>query len=123
MQSFIIWCRKTAHTWHVCHIAFQHTIDQGNVADWPIELLRPSKYNLKTDTMLELAEFCKNTYDTEVHIHPKMDKCGHSVVNDHMYSSEFNSTDRGSFVKAMIVLKENNELHPCILWLYSVFLC
>ena len=60
----------------------------------------------------ELVEFCKITYDTEVHIHPRMDKFGRYVVNDHMYSSEFNSTDRGSIVKAMFVLKENNELHP-----------
>ena len=58
--------------------AFQRKIDQGNVADWPIELLHPSKCNLKIDTVFyeELVEFCKNTYMyvTEVHIHPRMDK-------------------------------------------------
>ena len=53
----------------------------------------------------ELVQFCKNT-------HPRMNKFGCCVINDHMYSSEFNSTDRGSIVKAMIVLKENNKLHP-----------
>ena len=85
--------------------AFQRKIDQGNVADWPIELLHPSKCNLIIDTMFyeELVEFCKNTYDTEVHIHRRMDKFGRCVVNDHMYSSEFNSTERGSIVKAMFV--------------------
>ena len=58
--------------------AFQRKIDQGNVADWPIELLHPSKCNLKIDTVFyeELVEFCKNTYMyvTEVHIHTRMDK-------------------------------------------------
>ena len=54
------------------HFAFQRKIDEGNVADWPIKLLHPRKCNLKIDTV----EFCKNKYDTEVHIHPRMDKCG-----------------------------------------------
>ena len=99
--------------------AFQRKIDQGNVVDWPIELLHPSKCNLKIDRMFyeELVEFCKNTYDAEVHIHPRMD------INDHVYSSEFNSTDRGSIVKAMFVLKENNELHPyygCIQFFFRI---
>ena len=61
--------------------AFQRKIDQGNVVDWPIELLHPSKCNLKIDRMFyeELVEFCKNTYYAEVHIHPRMD------INDHVY--------------------------------------
>ena len=57
-------------------LRFALCIDQSNVADWPIELLNPSKCNLMIDTMFykKLVEFCKNTYDTEV-----LD--GHCVVN------------------------------------------
>ena len=51
-----------------------------------------------------------------------MDKFGYCVVNDLIYTSEFNSTDRGSIVKALHLMKENNELHPyygCILFFFS----
>ena len=40
-------------------------------------------------------------------------------LSDQIYSSEFNSTDRGSIVKAMFVMKEDNELHPY--WLHFFF--
>ena len=51
--------------------AFQRKIDQGNVVDWPIELLHPSKCNLKIDRMFyeELVEFCKNTYMMQKYIY------------------------------------------------------
>ena len=41
--------------------AFQRKIDQGNVVDWPIELLHPTKCNLKIDRMFyeELVEFVR----------------------------------------------------------------
>ena len=94
--------------------AFLRKIDQGNIVDWPIELKHPSKCNLKIETIFyeELVQFCKNIYDTDIYVHPRMDKFGRCVVSDQIYSSEFNSTDRGSIVKAMFVMKENNELHP-----------
>ena len=82
-------------------------------ADWPIELLHPSKCNLMIDSNLQrTSRVCKKTYDKDVYIHPRMDKVGRCVVNDQIYSSEFSSTDRGSIVKSMFVMKEDDELHP-----------
>ena len=45
-------------------LAFQYKVDQGDVVDWSIELMHPSKCNLKIDTIFyeELVEFCKNIY-------------------------------------------------------------
>ena len=45
-------------------------------------------------------------------MHPRIDKFGRCTVNGQTYSSDFNSTDRGSLVKAFFVLKDSNELHP-----------
>ena len=36
----------------VMSFAFQHKVDQGDVVDWPIELMHPSKCNLIIDTFL-----------------------------------------------------------------------
>ena len=51
--------------------AFQRKVDQGEVVDWPIELMHPSKCNLKIDSIYykEIIEFCKNTYDIDVYIY------------------------------------------------------
>ena len=53
--------------------AFLRKVDQGDVVDWPVELMHPSKCNLKIDSIFykELIEFCKNTYVTDVYIHPR----------------------------------------------------
>ena len=61
-----------------------------------------------------IEEFCKKVYNTDgnVYVNPRIDKFGRCTVNGQTYSSDFNSTDRGSVVKAFFVLKDSNELHP-----------
>ena len=61
-----------------------------------------------------LVEYCKIVYteDVNAYIKPTYDKFGRCTVNGLTYSSDFNSTDRGSVVKACFVLKDINELHP-----------
>ena len=76
---------------------YQCNIDRGEVDHWPIGFLHPSKSRVKVDKEIykHIEEFCIKVYNT-----------------DGTYSSDFNSTDRGSVVKAFFVLKDSNELHP-----------
>ena len=62
----------------------------------------------------QLVEYCKKVYyeDVNVYINPRIDKFRCCTVNGQTYSSDFNSTDRGSVVKAYFVLKDTNELQP-----------
>ena len=94
--------------------AFQHAIDQGDVQDWPIRMQHPSKCNVRVDEDFyqQIVEFCNNTYDGDVYVKHQIDKYGRCSVNGQTFSSDFNSTDRGSIVKAMFVLKDNGNLHP-----------
>ena len=50
--------------------------------------------------------------DVNVYINPRIDKFRCCTVNGQTYSSVFNSTDRGSVVKAYFVLKDTTELQP-----------
>ena len=90
-------------------------IDRGEADDWPVEFHHPSKSHVKVDDQLhrQLVEYCK-VYDEDfnVYINPRIDKFGRCTVNGQTYSSDFNSTDRGSVVKAYFVLKDTNELQP-----------
>ena len=102
--------------------AFQRAIDQGDVQDWPIRMQHPSKCNVRVDEDFyqQIVEFCNNTYDGDVYVKHQIDKYGRCSVNGQTFSSDFNSTDRGSIVKAMFVLKDNGNLHPYF-WNCKVF--
>ena len=95
---------------------YQCNIDRGEVDHWPIEFLHPSKSRVKVDKEVykHIEEFCKKVYNTDgnVYVNPRIDKFGRCTVNGQTYSSDFNSTDRGSVVKAFFVLKDSNEHHP-----------
>ena len=93
---------------------FQCKLDRGDVPDWPLELLHPSQCRVKVSDQFHdcLTKFIRNLYSVEVNVNPFIDKFGRCRVNGQVYSSEYNSTDRGSIVKCMFVLKENNLLHP-----------
>ena len=93
---------------------FQCKLDRGNEPDWPLELLHPSRSHIKVSDQFHdyLTKFIRNLYSVEVNVNPFIDKFGRCRVNGQVYSSEYNSTDRGSIVKCMFVLKENNLVHP-----------
>ena len=95
---------------------YQCSIDRGEVDHWPIEFLHPSKSRVKVDKEVykSIEDFCKKVYNTDgnVYANPMIDKFGRCAVNGQTYSSDFNSTDRGSVVKALFVLKDSNELQP-----------
>ena len=85
-----------------------------DVQDWPIRMQHPSKCNVRVDEDFyqQIVQFCNNTYDGDVYVKHQIDKYGRCSVNGQTFSSDFNSTDRGSIVKAMFVLKDNGNLHP-----------
>ena len=93
---------------------FQCAIDQGGVQDWPVRMQHPSKCNVRVDEDFyqQIVEFCNNRYDGDVYVKHQIDTYGQCSVNGQTFSSDFNSTDRGSIVKAMFVLKDNGNLHP-----------
>ena len=98
------------------YFELQCKIDRGEADDWPIEFHHPSKSHVKVDEQAhqQLVEYCKKVYyeGVNVYINPRIDKFGRYTVNGQTYSSDFNSTDRGSVVKAYFVLKDTNELQP-----------
>ena len=52
----------------------------------------------------ELKAFFEDLYGNDLeHIHPRISKYGRCLVNGQNFSSDFNTTDRGSVVKAMFV--------------------
>lgn len=46
-----------------------------------------------------------------MHVFPRIDKFGRCRVNRQLFSSDYNSTDRGALVKVMFVMNDTNELH------------
>ncbi len=91
----------------------QMMLDQGEVEDWPMELKHPCKRNVRINSTFktELRAFFNGSDIT--YIRPRIDKFGRCIVNGINYSSDFNSTDRGSVVKSMFV-DTTNELAPYI---------
>ena len=60
----------------------------------------------------ELQAFFQGIYGCRIeYIQPRINKFGRCVVNGQSFSSDFNSTDRGSVVKSMFV-DDRNELVP-----------
>lgn len=93
---------------------FQMILDRGNVSDWPVHFMHPCKLNVRvTPAFLgELRTFFNKLYGNECeYVQPRIGKYGRCIVNGQKFSSDFNSTDRGSIVKAMFV-DGNNELAP-----------
>ena len=89
---------------------FQFQIKLGrDVLNWPIELLRPSQLRVRVSVEFigELEEHLRST----VSALPLIDKFARCFVNGQTFSSENNSTDRGSVVKSMFALKESNDIH------------
>ena len=93
---------------------YYRAIDRGDFIDWPIELLHPSKIKVKVDDSFyqEITLFCTNLFNDEVHVFPRIDKFGRCWVNGQLFSSDYNSTDRGALIQAMFVMNDSNELHP-----------
>ena len=52
----------------------------------------------------EVKEFCASVYDYEAYLSEYIDKFARCKVNGVTYSSDYNSSERGSIVKAMFVL-------------------
>ena len=96
---------------------FEHqlVVDRGDVKDWPIEFHHPCQRNLKirrSSHFSELSSFFEALYGTDFeYLRPRITKYGRCSVNGQTFSSDFNSTDRGSVVKAMFV-DNANELCP-----------
>ena len=57
---------------------YYRAIDRGDVIDWPIELLHPSKIKVKVDDSFyqEITLFCTNVFNDEVHVFPRIDEFG-----------------------------------------------
>ena len=92
----------------------QLNVDRGDVEQWPLELKHPKKAGVKVSPSLldELKCFFKELYGTEFqYVKPRIDKYGRCRVNGQNFSSDFNSTDRGSLVKTLYVM-DNNDLEP-----------
>ncbi|SMN01272.1 hypothetical protein SPONN_2357 [uncultured Candidatus Thioglobus sp.] len=95
------------------HFSTQQEIDRGEVKDWPVKLLFPSKtVRLTPSFYKELASFFDGLYGDSLHyVQPRIRKYGRCCVNGQYFSSNFNSTERGSVVKAMFA-EEDNEIAP-----------
>ena len=92
----------------------QQDLDRGFVDNWPLQLKNPCKknYRCKPPLMREIRSFFEDLYGSDVdHVHPRITKFGRCEVNGQHFSSDFNSTDRGSIVKVMFV-NVDNELTP-----------
>ena len=98
--------------------SYYRKIDNGSAAtEWKFVFLA-NHIKMSEDFYVELKEFCASVYDYEVYLSEYIDKFARCIVNGVTYSSDYNSSDRGSIVKAMFVLTGTQELHPC----YTFFL-
>jgi hypothetical protein len=93
----------------------QQDLDRGLVKCWPICFKHPSRLNTKCDANLlsEMQYFFEDlVYGVDLdYIDPRICKFGRCEVNGQKFSSDFNSTDRGSVVKVMFV-DGGGELSP-----------
>lgn len=93
----------------------QLALDRGEVDDtWPLEMKHPSKKNVRTKPSFnrEIWTFLEDLYGSDLeYVQPRINKYGRCSVNGQTFSSEFNSSDRGSLVKSMFV-DSDDELAP-----------
>ena len=92
----------------------QQNLERGLVEKWPVDFKHPRQKNIRcaTNLLTEIRGFFDDLYGAKLEfISPRIDKFGRCEVNGQKFSSDFNSTDRGSVVKVMFV-DVNNELVP-----------
>ena len=92
----------------------QQGIDKGDVVDWPLEMLHPSKKNVRItpDFHEEIKTFFHGLYGAGfTYAPPRIHKYGRCTVNGQTFSSNLNSTDRSCIVKSMFV-DNTNKLEP-----------
>ena len=91
--------------------------------NWSIELLHPSQLRVRVsdEFVVELQQHFRMLYSTDVSVLPLIDKFGRCLVNGQKFSSEYNSTDRGSVVKSMIALKYSSLLWGGSIVFQSIF--
>lgn len=93
---------------------YQQQVDRGQVKTWKMQFRHPCKQNIriKPQFLRELQSFFEGLYGGDLkYVRPRITKYGRCFVNGQKFSSDFNSTDRGSVVKCMFV-DGNNELSP-----------
>ncbi len=103
----------------LCHsyddkFEFQMLLDRGLVRDWPMHFMHPCKLNVRVTSAFlgELCTFFNDLYGNDCeYVQPRINKYGRCIVNGQKFSSDFNSTDRGSIVKSMFA-EGNNSLAP-----------
>ena len=93
----------------------QLAIDRGDVDEsWPLRFKYPTKLNVRIKPVFhsEICSFLEKLYGSDIeYVQPRVNKYGRCIVNGLQFSSEFNSTDRGSIVKSLFV-DSDNELSP-----------
>lgn len=107
----MFWVLSFLRTDPAMRFACQQQVDKGEVANWPIKYLHPTKTKVKAypEFLKDLHTFFEDVYGNSVnYISPRISKYGRCWVNGQKFSSEFNSTERGSVVKAMFVDTTNN---------------
>ena len=93
----------------------QLEVERGEVSDWPLQLKHPCKMYVKMQTSLrdEIHSYLEELYGSKLeYVKPRLHKFGRCEVNGQNFSSDFNSTDRGSIVKAVFCTSNEDELSP-----------
>lgn len=109
-----LWVRTLLSGTSDDRLELQMLVDRGDVSDWPIELKHPCKLNvrIKGAIFTEIRTFFEGLYGNDLeYIQPRIHKYGRCMVNGQHFSSDFNSTDRGSVVKSMFVI-DDGEIAP-----------
>lgn len=92
----------------------QEDIDRGHVENWPLTFSTPKRTNVRCEEemLAKLHSFFEDLFPNDVeYVQPRIDKFGWCNVNGQHFSSDFNSTDRGSIVKVMFT-GTSDELQP-----------
>ena len=87
----------------------------NDVENWPVKFKSPKKVHIrcKPELLRELNFFFGDLYENNLdYIQPRINKFGRCEVNGQKFSSDFNSTDRGSIVKVVMFVDRNGELTP-----------
>ena len=91
----------------------QLAIDRGDVDEsWPLRFKYPTKLNVRIKPVFhsEICSFLEKLYGSDIeYVQPRVNKYGCCIVNGLQFSSEFNSTDRGSIVKSLFVDSDNHH--------------
>ena len=113
-QSFLLQNLLSNYPERESRFQVQQELDKGLVEDWPLEFKHPCKLNVRCEASLlkELSTFFEDLYGGDLeYIRPRINKYGRCQVNGQKFSSDLNSTDRGSIVKVMFA-DIDDELSP-----------